>query len=81
MILNPDVSKQAKKVVFSFKAITTNHATVYLNNVPAFAENFYKNLGVFLNSELFFITLMNKFKRPLKLSSGKRTCHYHGLPF
>ena len=28
MIFNPDVSKQAKKVIFSFKAITTNHATV-----------------------------------------------------
>ena len=48
MILNPDVSKQAQEVVFSRKAITTNHETVYFNSVPVIRENFQKRLGQFL---------------------------------
>ena len=31
LIFNPDVSKQVQEVVFSCKANTTNHATVYFN--------------------------------------------------
>ena len=31
MIFNLDVSKQAQEVIFSRKAITTNHTTVYFN--------------------------------------------------
>ena len=47
MIFNPDVSKQAQEVVFSRKAITTNHATVYFNNDPAIRENVQKILVCF----------------------------------
>ena len=39
MKLNPDVSKQAQEVVFSGKAITTNHETVYFNNDAVIREN------------------------------------------
>ena len=34
MIFNPDVSEQGQEVIFSRKAMTTNHATVYFNNAP-----------------------------------------------
>ena len=40
MIFSADVSKQAQEFVFSRKSITTNHETVYFNNVPVIRENF-----------------------------------------
>ena len=39
MIFNPDPSKQAEEIVFSRKANTSNHGTVYFNNVPVIREN------------------------------------------
>ena len=42
MIFNPDVQKWAQVVVFSGKAIATNHATVYFKNVPVTRRNFHK---------------------------------------
>ena len=84
MIFNPVVSKQAQEVVFSHKAIATNYATVYFNNDPAVKENYQKLLGLFLDSKLFCSDHINeKLNRPLKVStsSGKRSFHYHGLPF
>ena len=60
MIFNPDVSKQAQEVVFSRKAITTNHSTVYFDNVPAIGENFQKLLGMILDSKLNFFDHINE---------------------
>ena len=75
MIFNPDVSKQAQEVVFPGKAITTNHETVYINNVPVIRENFQKHLGLILDPKLNFFGLINEKikKRLLKVStsSGK----------
>ena len=70
MIFNLDVSEKAKEVVFSFKAVTTNDATIYLNNVPVLAENSQKHLSLFVDSKLFFIILIKKFKKPLKVSKS-----------
>ena len=67
MTFNPDVSKQAQKVVFSRKGITTNHATVYFNNDPVIRENFQKHLGLFLDSKLNFSGHINeKIKKATK---------------
>ena len=60
MIFNPDVSKHAQEVVFSRKAVTTNHATVYFNNDPVIRENFQKHLGLFLDSKLNFFSHINE---------------------
>ena len=63
-----------KRLFFSCKANTTNHVTVYFNNVPVITENFQKYLGLILDPKLNFIDHINeKLKRPLKVStsSGK----------
>ena len=39
MIFNPDTSKQAQEIVFSCKANSSNHPTVYFNNVPVIRDN------------------------------------------
>ena len=43
-----------KRLFFSRKGITTNHATVYFNNDPVIRRNFQKHLGLFLDSKLNF---------------------------
>ena len=60
IIFNPGVSKQAQEVVFSRKAITTNHATVYFNSDPVIKENFQKHLGLFVDSKLKFSGHINQ---------------------
>ena len=60
MMFNLDVSKQAQEVVFSRKAITTNHATVCVNNDPVTRENFQKHFGLFLDSKLNFSGHINE---------------------
>ena len=64
MILNPDISKQVEDVVFSRKAITINHATVYFNNVPVIRKNFQKYLCLIFHSKLnFFDNISEKIKK------------------
>ena len=60
MIFNPDPSKQAEEIVFSRKANTSNHGTVYFNNVPVIRENIQKHLGLFLDSKLNFFDHINE---------------------
>ena len=52
MIFSPEVSKQTQEVVFSRKAITTNHTIVYFNNYPVIEENFQKHLDLSFDSKL-----------------------------
>ena len=67
MIFNPDASKQAQEIVFSRKANTSNHRTVYFNNVPVIRENIQKHLGLFLASKLNFFGYINeKIKKATK---------------
>ena len=68
MTFNPDFSKQVQEVVFSRKAIATNHATVSFNNVSVIRENFQNNLGLFLCSKLNFIDhISGKIKKATKV--------------
>ena len=60
IIFNPDVSKQAKEVVFSRNGITTKHVTVYFNNDPVIRVNFQKHRGLFLDSKLNFFGHINE---------------------
>ena len=68
MILNPDVPKQAQDVVFFCKAITTNHTTVYFNNLPVIRENLQKHLGLILDSKLNFFDHISEKIRKMNLS-------------
>ena len=49
-----------KKGFFWRKSIVTNHATVYLNNVPVIRESFQKHNSLFLDSMLNFLDQINK---------------------
>ena len=60
MMFNPGASKQAKEIVFSCKANTSNHATVYFNNVPVIRDNVQKHLGLVLDSKLSFFDHINE---------------------
>ena len=67
MIFNPDASKQAQEFVFSRKANTSNHETVYFNNVLVTRENIQKHLGFFLDSKpSFFDHINEKIKKATK---------------
>ena len=67
MIFNWNISKQAQEVAFSWKAITTDHATVYFKNDPVIGENFQKHLGLLLDSTLNFSGHINeKIKKSTK---------------
>ena len=49
-----------KRLFFSRKGITTNHATVYFNIDPVIREIFQKHLGLFLDSKLNFSGHINE---------------------
>ena len=67
MIFNPDASKQAQEFVFSRKANTSNHETVYFNNVLVTRDNIQKHLGFFLDSKpSFFDHINEKIKKATK---------------
>ena len=54
MTFNPDVLKQAQKVVFSCKSHKLAHSPVLLNNVPVKRCSIQKHLGIHLDEKLNF---------------------------
>ena len=67
VIFNPDASKQPQELVFSQKAKTSNHGTVYFNNASVTRENIQKHVGLFLDSKLNFLDHINeKIKKTTK---------------
>ena len=46
MSSNPDITKHAQEVIFSWKSNKTDHPTVYFNHVPVAHTNCYKHLGM-----------------------------------
>ena len=55
MSFNPEVTKQAQKVVFSRKSQKVTHPTVYFNNSPVTRISIQKRLGIHLDETLNFI--------------------------
>ena len=55
MSFNPEVTKQAQKVVFSRKSQKVTHPTVYFNNSPVTRSSSQKHLGIHLDEKLNFI--------------------------
>ena len=67
MIFNSGVSKHPQEFVFSQKAITTNHATVYFNYDPEIRENLQKQLGLSIDCKVNFSGHINeKMKKATK---------------
>ena len=52
MSFNPDVSKQAQKVIFSKVTKKLFHPTVLFNNIPLQHSTVQKHLGVYLDEKL-----------------------------
>ena len=70
-----------KRLFFSRKEITTNHATLYFNDDPVIRENFQKNLGLFLDSKLNFSGHINeKIKKTSKGINVIRKMNLISLP-
>ena len=54
MLFNPDITKQAKEVIFSRKNTKANHPTVFFNEVPVTHTPCQKHLGMLLDEKLNF---------------------------
>ena len=54
MSFNPDLNKQARKVIFSSKMTKSSHPQISLNNVPVPRASFQKHLGIYLDEKFNF---------------------------
>ena len=54
MTFNPDLSKQAHKVIFSAKAVKVSHPYITFNTVLVACTTCQKHLGLYLDEKLSF---------------------------
>ena len=67
MLFNPDLNKQAQKVIFSRKLNKSSHPKIRFNNPPVFCANWQKHLGMYLNETLNFnLHIKKKIAKALK---------------
>ena len=52
---NPDITKQAKKVISPQKSKKTDNPTVHFNDVPLAQNNCIKHLKMYLDKKLNFL--------------------------
>ena len=64
-IFNPDLSKQAQKLIFSIKIKKLLHPTLLFNNIPLSNSVFQKPLGLTLDIKL-------NFSEPIKIITKKK---------
>ena len=62
MSFNPDTTKQAQEVFFSWKSKKTDHPTVYFNHAPVTHTNCHKHFGMYLDEKLNFLQHITKEK-------------------
>ena len=55
MLFNPDITKQAREIIFSRKKIVTSHPSLYFNNGQIQRQSVQKHLGLFLDEKLSFL--------------------------
>ena len=60
MSFNPDISKQAQAIIFSWKKSNTSHPSLYFNNTPIQRKSVQKYLGLFLDEKLSFLEHIGK---------------------
>ena len=64
MIHNPDGSKQAQYIVFSYKKNHSNHTNIYFNNIILFYIIYtHKHLALFKEAKLSFSKHINEKKK------------------
>ena len=56
MLFNPDITKQAREVIFSRKNAVANHPTIFFNKTPVAHTSCQKHLGMHLDEKLNFST-------------------------
>ena len=56
MLFNPDITKQAREVIFSRKNAMVNHSTIFFNETPVVHTSCQKHLGMHLDEKLNFNT-------------------------
>ena len=54
MVFNPDISKQAIKIIFSRKYIKSDPPPLTFNNIPVKRDIETKHLGMMLDYKLYF---------------------------
>ena len=54
IVINLDISKRAKEVIFSRKTVTVSHPAVFFNDIPVARCSTYKYLGMYLDEKLNF---------------------------
>ena len=54
MQFNPDLNKQAQKIIFSRKTMKPVHSRVQSNQSPVACANIQNHLGLFLDEKLYF---------------------------
>ena len=59
MIFNPDLSKQAQKVIFSRKTNKISHPTTNFTTIPVACTSCQKHLGLYLDEKLKFSQHIN----------------------
>ena len=55
MSFNPDITKQAQKIVFFRKKNNTSHPNLYFKNARIQQQSVQKQLGLFLDEKLSFL--------------------------
>ena len=60
MSFNPDITKQAQEVIFSWKSKKIDHPTVHFNHAPVAHTNCHKHLGMYLDKKLNFLRHIKK---------------------
>ena len=67
MLFNPDVTKQAHKIIFSRKNTKLDHPIVFLNEAPVAHTPCQKHLGMHFDEKLNFnLKLMRKLQKQAK---------------
>ena len=70
MIFNPDLSKQAQKVIFSRKIKKLLHPTLLFNNIPLNNSLFQKHLGLTLDIQLNFSEHIKSITKKISKTMG-----------
>ena len=77
MSFNPDLSKQAQEMIFSWKASRIDHPVVTFNNSPIAHTPCHKYLGLYLDERLIFSHhIKDKISKACKGIGRIRKLHY-----
>ena len=60
MSFNPDPTKQAEEILFSYKRKSPDHPPIYFNNIEVKRVSDHKHLGLVLDSKLSFVKHINE---------------------